>query len=459
MRGLTGAGAGRRCRKETDTLPSPCAGRGLPGPGAGPGGGESLILRPRHRLLRGLTLGAVVLLVLVGSAEVWAHSRTRHASPPLPAAPRPAAPAPTRGQAPETDPLRWQDLFREVNVRGLKAEEASLLLQVARLAGERGELAHARWAYRLLLQLFPGTDLGARAWRERLVLDFYQELAEVPGISACRRLVHQLLQNPKAAQAPVVRQALREGWRAVEQQLMGKGPFPPPVAEQLLELWELTPAGMRPPEAKLLLARLFQDRGLPGEARQLLEQVAAGGEEHLRREATARLLELAWAEQGLGGFLAALAHLQTTTSAALQALWTWPLNLEGSPAVVMAASVDLTLSPALRLQLWEALSGQPLPGPLTLYLLGDLARMAKAGENVHKAAALYHEVLETARENLGPGYYYDRIGLEHLRQREWLAAQEAFQAQTQAEDPLWQQLGRVRLMEVELAQIQAGGPR
>jgi hypothetical protein len=357
------------------------------------------------------------------------------------------------------DPGRWQDLFREVNVRGLKANEAPLLLQVARLAGERGDLAPARWAYRLLLKLAPGTDLAAHAWGERLVLDFYEELADLPKLAACRRFVHRVLQNPEAAKASVVRLALREGWRAVEQQLLGEGPWPPAVAEQLLELWELTPAGMRPPEAKLLLARLFQDRGLPGEARQLLEQVVAGEEEHLRAEAAARLLELAWAEQGLGGFLAALAHLQATTSAAVPALRTWPLRLEGHPAVAMAPSPDLPLTPALRLTLWEALSGQPLPGPLALYLLQDLAQMARAGENVHPATALYHHLLETARENLGSGYYYDRVGLEHLRQREWLAAQEAFQAQAQAEDPLWQQLGRVRLLEVELAQIQAGGPR
>lgn len=406
-----------------------------------------------------LTLGVVVLILSFGSSEVWAHSRTRRTPPPLPAAALPAPPAPAPVQAAVPASGRWQDLFREVNVRGLKAKEAPLLLHTARLAAERGDLAPARWAYRLLLQLAHGTDLAARAWRERLVLDFYQELADLPRLAACRRFLHQVLQNPEAAKAWVVRQALREGWRAVEQELLGEGPWPPAVAEQLLELWELTPAGMRPPEAKLLLARLFQDRGLQEEARQLLEQVVAGEEEHLRLEAVARLLELAWAEQGLGGFLAALAHLQSTTSIAVQALRTWPLRLEGYPAVALAPSPDLPLDPGLRLQLWEALSGQPLPGPLALYLLQDLAQMAKAGEKVHPATALYHHLLEKARENLGPGYYFDRVGLEHLRHREWLAAQEAFQAQTQAEDPLWQQLGRVRLLEVELAQNQAGGPR
>lgn len=421
--------------------------------------GSVMKVRGRRGALWPLFLAAGALLVLLGPGEGFCHSRTRRTPPPLPAAARPAPPAPAQVQATETTLLRWQDLFREANVRGLKAEEAPLLLKAARLAGEHGDLAHARWTYRLLLQLVSGTDLAACARGEGLVLDFYQELAGMPRLAACRRFVEQMLQHPEAARTPAVRQALREGWRALEQQFLGEGPLPPAVAEQLLELWELTPAGMRPPEAKLLLARLFQERGLPAEARQLLEQVVSCQEEPLRLEATARLLELAWAEQGLGGFLAALATLQATTGAAVPALRTWPLRLEGHPSVAMAPSPDPSLTPALRLKLWEALSGQPLPGPLTVYLLEDLAQMARAGEKVHPATALYHDLLETAREKLGPGYYFDRVGLEHLRHREWLAAQEAFQAQTQAEDPLWQQLGRVRLLEVELAQIQAGGPR
>lgn len=407
---------------------------------------------------RGVICCLIALAALAWPKSGWGHSRTRHLPPPLPAAAGPALSlsAPAREAAPA--PTSWQDLFREANVRGMKGEGAALLLRAARGARQRGEVAHARWLYGLLLRVQPESEAAASARRERLVLDFYQELAEMPPLAACRRFFPQLLGQPEAGRSPEVRQAVREGWRALEQLGLREGPLPPAAAEQLLDLWDLTPPECRPPEARLLLARLFQERGLGAEARQFLEQVAASAEEPLRLEAMARLLELAWAEQGLGGFLAALAQLASTPPAAVAALRAWPLHLEGSPAVEMAPSPgEMTLAPALRLRLWEALNGQALPGPLTLHLLQDLAKMHQAGET--QATALYHAVLEGARDRLDPGYYYDRVGLEHLRQRQWLAAQEAFQAQMQDEDPLWQQLGRVRLLEVELAQIQAGGPR
>jgi hypothetical protein len=342
----------------------------------------------------------------------------------------------------------------------MKGEGAQLLGTAARLARERGELAQARWLYRLLEQVQAGSEAAVTAGRERLVLDFYQELADLPKLPACRRFLHRLLRHPEAGQDPSVRLALREGWRGVERELAQEKPLSPAAAEQVLELWELTPPGLRPAEARLLLARLFRERGLPGEARQLLEQVAAGGEEPLRLEATARLLELSWAEEGLAGLMATLVHLETTSAQAEAALRAWPLTLEGAPArETTAPSPGVPLPPGVRLRLWEALSGQSLPPSLTLHLLEELAEMSQGGEGAPQAAALHHALLEKARDRLGPGFYYDRVGLEHLRQGQWLAAQEAFQAQMQDDDPLWQQLGRVRLLEVELAQMQAGGSR
>ena len=410
--------------------------------------------------MKGLGALLAVALLVLGGGEARGHSRTRREPPPLPAAsaPRPEAPP---CASPEPAPLSSEEeLLRRYHTLPGSAEGPSLLLQLARLARRQGQVEKARWAFGLVARLHPESEAARQARRERLLLDFARDLADLPPLVACRLFLGRLGQDPAAFQDPAVRLALRQGWQAVAAQGGREMKLAPAVAAEVLELWDLHPPGAPPPEARLLLARLLGERGIWKEARELLEGVLREGEESLTQQALIHLLELAWSEQGVTGFLATLARLHASTPGVPEALRAWFLRLEGSGASADSPEGALgALRPEVRLQLWEELSSQPLPAALAVHLLRDLAALQTAGEVAPRAARLSQALLEKTREELGPGYYFDRVGLNHLRLRQWQAAQEAFQALAQDQDPLWQQVGRVRLTEVELAQLHSEGSR
>lgn len=416
-----------------------------------------------RRLLVFLT--AAILATMVWVAEVLGHGRRHRESPALP----PPAPAePVKGKTPSDFPAATgpggdpqtviRDLCRRFNLEPSHPKAAAVLLELARTARADGQVAKAMAAYGLAISLFPQSPLSVTARQEKLVLTFYQDLACLPPLTACRRFLEQaaalsVLAPPTFA----FQEALRHGWQAVEGQVDRENPVPPAVAEDVLALWDLHPPESRPPEACLFMARIFKERGLAGEAQQLLRQVLAFQEEHLRGQALAGLLELAWMTQGLPGFLATLAHFHEEKLAVSQALRTWMLHW-GSPgggSDGKAPAAPAALPPEKRLKFWQALAGQPLPPALAAHMLADLAACRLSDKEGAEAARLYDQVLEGAKAELGAGFYHYRLGLNHSRRRQFQAAQEAFQAAALDEDPLWQQVARVRLLDLELARSQS----
>jgi hypothetical protein len=323
-----------------------------------------------------------------------------------------------------------------------------------------GQVAKARLAHALAASLFPGSPEATAARQEKLVLDFYRDLGQLPPTVAHRRFLEQALGLAPVPDAPVFQEALKAGWQAVERQLDQEKPIPPALLDEVLALWELHPSGSRPPEAALLVARLLKERGLAAEAGQLLHQVKAGPDEYLRSRALVELLELAWTIHGLTEFLATLGGCQHETQQVAEAVRRWPLKLAGpGPPKPAEAGVHTPALPALRLpgaqrlHLWEALSGQPLPPALAAYIFNDLAALGASGEVSAKAARLSQEFLERSKEGIGPGYYHDRVGLSLAKSGQFQAAQQAFQLLLQQEDPLWHQVGRARLLDLELARL------
>ncbi len=418
---------------------------------------------------RPFLLVAVALLgMLVQAAEVSGHTR-RRGEPPRPAAiPPPAPPVLTTtsaplGQNPEALPMppSATDLEWQFNASPCGPEAPQILLGLARAARTEGQVMRAQAAYQLAGLLFPHTPAAQLAQKELTLLNFYQELGVGSPLAACRRLLEQTLAPGSWATTDASLQAaLRAGWRAVEVQMSQEKPVPPSLVEELLKLWELHPPGTRPPEAALLLAQVLQERGLAGEAQHFLSQVLGDQDPFLQTRAVIALLELSWMTQGLPGFLATLTHLHEEPRQVRLALRTWPLRLApGGPGQLTKVSPEEGATPVLRLsavqrrQIWEELGGQVLPPALAAYILHDLAVSGTDGGRP-APDPLYQLVLEKAKEDLGPGYYYDRVGLRHLRQGYLETAQEAFQAAAQDEDPLWRHLARVRLLDLELARGQ-----
>ncbi len=410
-------------------------------------------------------VAAALLLALAWNAEVWGHSR-RRLEPPRPAPVKPADAEATTGAPADGTPslpggsqagnrdraASLADLMREFNTRPNHPERPHVLLKLAQEALQEGQVAKAELAYGLAAALFPGTPQAARARQERLVLDFYRDLGQLPPLTAGRRFLEKAARLPAASPpGPALQEALREVWLAAERQLSLAQPTPLPLAEEVLALFELHPQANRPPEAALLVARLLRERGLAGEARQLLQQVLHSSAGHLKSRAVLELLELAWESHGLPEFLATLARCHEEKQPLAQALGTWLLRLEGpGPAPAAEAPPKLGLAGQERLRLWEDLAGQPLPPSLAAHILDDLAKSFPAGEEASRATRLHQAILEGAREELGLGYYQDRAGLSHVKLGQLRAAEEAFQALVQDGDPFWQLVGRTRLLDLEL---------
>jgi hypothetical protein len=258
----------------------------------------------------------------------------------------------------------------------------------------------------------------------------------------------------------------------VERWIMAQVPCPLSRLEKALTLWELHPAGTRPPEAALLVGRLLKNQRLFEEAEQLLVFAQQKGTCQVRTQALAELLQLAWVSRGLPGFLEAFRYWQQQEPGELiLALQTWPLGLcsrttnERIPS--RAPLVDLeglsgrdatppyppSLFTTLNQSSWKALMSQPLPVGLQEYVVRDAAQQFWEKGDFAKAGQLYRDALARLADKEISVFYWDRLGLAHVREHQPELALDIFQTLARDHGQFWQLVTATRQLDLELNRL------
>lgn len=426
----------------------------------------------RRRLL-------VLITVIFGLGVIWPDLvwSQRGSRPLAPSALGKTADAPASANRPaftpverlspaggQNAPYSWDHLVRSVNISNGPAR-LSALLQLARRAETQGLPHLAVKVYTLAASLYPESPEAGHARLRRLVIEFYLALGGVgdPYVSFHNFLINlsELGLNFPAAE---LREPLVAGWAALEPRGLGQSPCSGSLLEKVLTLWELQPAGARPPEAALLVGRLLKSQGLFEEAKPLLVLARQNGTHEVQAQALAELLQLAWISQGLPGFLKSFRHWRQQEPAdLLLALRTWPLGLAsqgaGGPEFEGLSDWQASLPPAPNListldkQLWLALLGQSLPPVLQEYLVRDAARHFWLKGNFAKAGQLYRDALAILTDKEIAVFYWDRLGLAHVRDHQPELAQDIFQTLARDHGPFWRLVAATRQLDLELLSL------
>ena len=438
-------------------------------------------------LRRSLRVMLVVVcgLGLAWTDSAWSHPRTREPWRPAPEkAAGTQASADLSGhlsgeQASKTGgksaPSSRDNLLKTINIFS-GPERFAAFLQLARQAETHGRPDLAVKVYTLAAGLHPDAPEANQARLRRLIIEFYLALGD--GLDPClafQNFLNKLSGLSTRFPPEGLRESLVAGWTAVERRVMAQSPCPISLAEKALILWELHPAGTRPPEAALLVGRLLKNHGLFEEAEQLLAFAWQQGTHQVRARAIAELLQLGWGSQGLPGFLKVFKHWQQQKPGELMlALQTWPLELcsqtTGRRIPSTAALTDLEdlsgsavsappppdLFTNMDESLWKALVGQPLPVALQEYLVRDVAQRFWFKGDIAKASQLYRDVLAHAADKEISVFYWDRLGLAHVRERQPELAQDIFQTLSRDHGQFWQLMAATRQLDLELNRLLNG---
>lgn len=412
----------------------------------------------------------------------WSHHRTRGPGRPTPekSAGAQASVVPSHHlsgeQASATGgknaPSSLDNLLKTANVFSGPRRLAAFL-QLARQAETHGHPDLAVKVYTLAASLHPESPETNRARLRRLIVEFYLALGDA--LDPCppfQNFLHELSRLGAKFSPEDLRESLVAGWAAMERRVMANFPGPISLAEEALTLWELHPAGTRPPEAALLVGRLLKNQGLFEEAKELLVFARQKGTYQVRTQALAELLQLAWVSRGLPGFLEAFCYWQQREPGELIfALRSWPLNLcsqpAGAPTPTSAVRADLEGLAAgdastphlpgffanLAGPPWKVLMGQPLPVALQEYVVRDAARQSWLKGDYAKAGQLYRNALAHIADKEISVFYWDRLGLAHVREQQPELAQDIFQTLAKDHSQFWQLVAAARQLDLELNRL------
>lgn len=364
-------------------------------------------------------------------------------------------------------------LMKLANVSPSKTERAAALLRLAGQAETQGCLDLAMKVYTLTVSLYPDTPEADQARFQRLIRRFYLDLGGPESYQAFKDFLTKLSGLSARLPRERLREPLLAGWMALERTIRDGGSHPASWLEKALTLWVLHPPATRPPEAALLLGGLLKDHGFFAEADHLLNAALENGDGHLRSRAIIELLQLSWVSEGLPGFLAALKRWRQDSPLLMQALRTWPLHLdardgfqanppmdplgnltdlgrEGSTPADSEALLTFAEAP-----LWETLLSQPVPASLREFVVRGLARHFWAQGDFPGAARLYRDLLAQQAEKETSPFYWDRLGLLHLKEQQPDLALDIFQALEREQTGFWQLVARTRQLDMELSRLMA----
>jgi tetratricopeptide (TPR) repeat protein len=365
------------------------------------------------------------------------------------------------------------NLLKLANVCPDRTERAAALLGLGGRAETQGCFGLAIKVYTLAALLHPDAPEAAQAGLRRLILEFYLELGGAEPYQAFRNFLAKLSGLSVHPPPEKLREPLLTGWLAVEQSIQDGVSVNASRLARALMLWEMHPPGTQPPEAALLVGRLLKKQGLFTEASKFFTIALDKGDGHIRSRTILEFLQLAWAADGLPGFVEVLTQWRQDSRHLIRALRTWPLRLrplDGASSNPPMDSVnDLTelLSrcpsppepqPLLTVgdaPLWEALFSQPLPALLEEYLIQRLARHCWAQANFSQASRLYRNLLAQVADKKTSFFYWDRLGLLHIKEQEPSLAQDIFQTLAGEQTQFWQLLAHTRQFDVELSRLRA----
>lgn len=450
---------------------------------------------PLHRLAW-LVVLCVLGMALVWADYAWGHRRTHgplwqdprddaktQTSPDLLlrlSAEQPSEPA--SGQFSKLVPQGGQgtivlpssaNLLKTINVCATGPERLAAFFEMAYQAEAHGHIDLAIKVYTLAASLYPNTPLAERARLKRFTLEFYLDLGGADPCLAFKNFLAKLSGLATRFSREELREPLVAGWTMVEQTIRNRLPCPISLVEKALTLWEMHPPGTHPPEAALLLGRLLKDQGLLEEAADFFTRARDQGAGQVRTQALVELLQLAWVSQGLPGFLNTLKCWQEERRELVSALKTWRLELappgDGEPNLplkTLAGFKELLGAPptspctkdrpsAVDLQLWEVLLSQPLPVSLQEYLVRSAAQLYWSQGEFTKAGKLYRDMLARVADKESSIFYWDRLGLAHMQERQPDLAQDIFHALAKEQGQFWPLVAHTRQLDLELSRLMA----
>lgn len=435
----------------------------------------------RPGCLRLFAVLGVVGLAFAWGSPAWGHRLTlearrsvysqeaRGGAPSLESSPgQPGCPVSLSGSG-----EKLLDLLKSINLYPQEEQHPPALLELAGWAETQGWVDLALKVYTLAATLYPHTPYGQRAALKRLTLEFYLELGSADPSAAFRSFLEKLSRFSSNFAAEDLRAPLAAGWRAVEQAVGYQIPGSSQTLEKAMDLWELHPPGLRPPEGALVLGRLLKAHGFLEKADALLSQAYDQGSGPVRSQALLELLHLAWDAGGPPGFFQALRCRSRDSRELVQAIKTWPLRLgpRGSDRPGPAANLLDDLKEALVKQapsslladipvgadisFWEELLSQPLPDLLKDHLAQSVAKAFCQKQAFTEAEKLYREMLSRTADRESSLFLWDRLGLMHLHTQQPETAQDIFQRLAKEPEGLWPLVAHTRQLDLELSRIMA----
>jgi tetratricopeptide (TPR) repeat protein len=445
--------------------------------------------RPCFWLLALCILGAA----LGGIGPAWGYPRSQEPLPPdrPPSAKTQALPRPSglqsaekssgvssrlclsesaAGRCPGVFPAQ-DKLVQAVNLYSNGPEQSEAFFRLARQAETYGYVDLALKVYTLAAALHPDTQDGKRARLRAFTLELYQDLGGGDPFEAFRNFLAKLSGLSPALPLHELQEPLTAGWTALAQ--LNGSSF---LADKALIIWEMHPVGTQPPAGALVVGRLLRDQGLFEEAGRLFFFAWDKGTGQVRSRALVELLRLAWLSQGLPGFMDALEYWQRQPEEILPALKTWPLQLDpgDSEAPILppdrpadfgdlkellrgadCSSASPDLPTAADAEVWAALLSQPLPASLQEYLAQAAAQRYWSQGDFTRAGNLYRRMLARAADKENSLFYWDRLGVSHLRERQPDLAADIFQALKREPGRFWQLLANARQLDLDLDRLMA----
>jgi tetratricopeptide (TPR) repeat protein len=393
------------------------------------------------------------------SAEKLSGAASRLSKPELPA-----------GQRPRAFPAQ-DNLLKSINLYPDGPERSAAFFRLARQAETYGHVDLAIKVYTLAAALHPDTLDADRARLRRFTLELYLDLGGSDPFEAFRNFLAKLSGLSTSFPPQELQDPLTAGWTALAQ--LNGSSF---LAGRALILWEMHPPGTHPPAGALVVGRLLQDQGLFEEAGRLFFSAWDKGTGQVRTQALVELLQLAWGSQGLPGFVDALQYWRRQPEDLLPALKTWPLQLDAQDGVAPTlrpdglgdfgdlkellrgadcSSASPDMPTAADVGVWEALLSQPLPASLQEYLVRAAAQRYWSQGDFTGAGNLYRRMLARAPAKENSLFYWDRLGVAHLRERQPDLASDIFQALKREPGRFWQLLADARRLDLELDRLMA----
>ncbi len=411
----------------------------------------------RHRWLICLA-GLMAVTVWAGNAAAHRRESMLLSPPGPPAADKPPAPsAETFSGSPILQPeAYWKKFIASfeagdyqesltmamslVNLFPQAPQGEAALLKLAELAQKQGKTAEARHLFGLIISFAPGTPVASQASCAASALELAQDLHTGSAVLALRQFLTKITGLSPGYSPEVLKDALEKGWQAVAQEVQATEPLPLSRVEEVLDLWDLQPSGMRPPEAARLLADILRKNGLGDEAQSLLAGAGETGGITSRKMtqdgASERPLPVQDGKDSLSLPPKKLAGQNLPVPPGL------PRRQAETVAAALPVSSTLTASQG------------PAVGPTLLYSrpVPGLPRHEAGTSPVTPTAKLAQD--KPLPGNPGP-FNQDRLGLSHVKQGQLDEAQATFKELAQDNDPFWQRLAQVRLSDLEMSRLQA----